>query len=218
MHRKNSFTTLMASLTIVSASPALASVVNGDFEDTTGLSFDSAGFVAAPPPGWTDAGNADAITGNTYNGQDFVEPHDGTTSGFASGPSVTVDLNENILEQVITGLSGEQVLSFTFLNIGIDGSFGDGLVRGGARVLDSDGTTVLGTFTSSTLSEQTSENGTINFTASGSEATIQFYTFVSTNSFFGASVDDVSVAPVPEPGSLALLGLSGLLVLRRRRS
>lgn len=215
MYVKNSIAATMASLAMVSASPALASVVNGDFEDTTGLSFDGAGFVAATPPGWTDAGNADAITGNTYNGQDFVEPHNGTTSVFASGPSVTVDLNEHILQQVITGLSGEQTLSFTFLNIGIDGSFGDGQVAGGARVLDSDGTTVLGTFTSSSLLEQTSENGSIVFTPSGSEATIQFYTAFSTNAFFGAAVDDVSV--VPEPGSLAMIGLSGLAMLRRRR-
>lgn len=34
---------------------------------------------------------------------------------------------------------------------------------------------------------------------------------------FGGVIDDLSVSEVPEPGSLALLGLGGLLVARRRR-
>lgn len=59
------------------------------------------------------------------------------------------------------------------------------------------------------------------FTAPSNASTLpyffpQVYALPGTNSYMG--IDDVSIHAVPSPGSAALLGLSGALILRRRRT
>lgn len=53
------------------------------------------------------------------------------------------------------------------------------------------------------------------FVAAGTEITLQF---VSTTGDDTVRVNSIAFSVVPEPGSLALLGLGGLLIARRRRA
>lgn len=50
------------------------------------------------------------------------------------------------------------------------------------------------------------------------QATNQNYIYIGTNLNNAGAVDNFAITAVPEPGSLALLGLGGLLIARRRRS
>ena len=200
---------------------------NGEFTDLTGTgSADGNGYRnlgTSAPPGWSFGGNADALNaqvngaGSDYNGQDFLEIYVGPNNPLSGN---AVDLNEAILSQTVADLlDGGYQFGFSFVNLD---AFGGAEIAGSVVVFDSDGTTVLASYTSDQLSAQEVETGSLVFDSTGDTVTIQFFTASSTTAFSGAGLGEVSLryAPsaVPEPGSLALIGLAGLLAsLRRHR-
>lgn len=96
---------------------------------------------------------------------------------------------------------------------------GTSLTYVGGDVLAS--SSLTGTLTSSTSVQAFAEQLTATGSTSNTYLWLVFRNDITGNStnFFSPQfmIDDVTATPIPEPGSLALMGLGGLCLLRRRR-
>jgi choice-of-anchor C domain-containing protein len=200
------------SLLALTASPAAAQIdllVNGDFE----APIIGGGFQAIPPgpglTGWTVGGaGIDHIAG-------FWQPSSGAQSIDLSALSAG-----SITQTVNTLLGSPYSLVFDLA----------GNPDGGDAIKDvlveiSDGPSSVETFDITGFSRTNMgwSTRTINFVATSTTTTVTFTSLE--NNAFGPALDNVHLfgpSPAPEPGALALLGLTGIpllgAVIRRRRA
>lgn len=205
-----------AALIIIESSVSLKTasaelILNGSFENATG----------GVPDNWTATGN---LAVSSSQGET-----DGTNAlAFSIG---NVPSNGAISQSFATIADTSYRLSFDFGKYSINQpnevarlqvDVFDGTGFGGSQILNqlvSDATPATGE-PNSTDSPSVYSPFQFDFTASGTTSTLRFSDFSDAQSGgggFDAMLDHVRVAAVPEPSSLALVGLSVFVFLGRRR-
>jgi len=211
--------------------------------DTTGTSadfaqFDSAVDLSAPVIDFTPTETPTAIAGTgglsgllvTSTGGNFAPgagPTEGvpifdgffTTNTMMGGPTSGITSLSNIV-----GINAGDSVTLTVFAIGDqpDQVSNQSLSINGGAFTPFGVQTVFPTTTPATLAEQIAATSQVTFVApAGGVTDLEFEVdgiavFSSTNGF-SITVDPAAVAVVPEPGSLALLGLGSLFCLSRRR-
>jgi hypothetical protein len=218
------------------AGPALAGnlLANGSFEQpvaTSGLNCggipDCQGFNIGDPIGtaaWTVVGPGPIdptktpiiiLTSNYNEGGYFFQPEDGNQSLDLTGMS---NQGLNGVQQIVaTTVGAAYSLSFWIGHHAQDPNFYNGPA---AATLKIDGSPV-GVFSNNNVPPPDLldwEEFTFDFTAAGAATTIAFFNAISDLSQNEVGLDNVVLAAVSEPASLALLaGGLGLLTLRLRR-
>jgi hypothetical protein len=182
----------------VSVASANNLIANGDFE--------TAPFNPSPNAvitGWTNSG--DTRYGQVFNGTYWgISPHGGSYQALLGGLGAL----EFLSQDVATTPSGSYELSFWLANVFSSTSTAQVKI-GGTTVWQENN---QGVFPYTPY--------TFDFTATSATTNIEFG-FRQDDTYF--LLDDVSVASVPEPGTLtllgsAVLGLAGVVYLRRRRA
>jgi hypothetical protein len=192
------FKVLLASLALMGAQAVQANVlVNGDFE-TGNLT------------GWTASGDVNSTSLMPYFGAGVLADNGLHMVAFNAGDSTP----NGVLSQTFATMAGTAyTLSFDFgvTTNGAQGLLVDVLGSGGSLVQSQ----AFVSYTGLALS-----HFSLAFTADGSTATLRFSDQINNPTISqDAMLDNVSVeaANVPEPGSLALLGLGLLGVVAARR-
>lgn len=195
---KRTFRTLVA-LTALCAASAHAGIINGSFEDDTQAAGTWA--IYSSLVGWTGGEGGielrNNVAGTAHTGVNYIE----------------LDTNYNSLaSQVVTTDGAWYNLSFAYsprMDIGAGSN--------GIEVYWND--VLLDTFTG--VGGSSGNNWTVyNIAVLGTNpaSTLKFVA-TGTSDSYGGSLDSVSITRLPEPGTLALLGLGilGLAVAARRR-
>jgi hypothetical protein len=117
------------------------------------------------------------------------------------------------IRQDVSLATGDYTLSF--LQCAFHGDFGTGEGAVTADVLDSNGNSLLGGAQTSTTAPH-ADWGTVTYSFSVANAGTYGIDFLSTSGMAG-NIDDVRLNPVPEPASLAALGIGAIAVIRRRK-
>ena len=208
---------LMTSLTFAAANTTQAAIVsptNGGFESPDASAF------GAVIDDWTQAGNTGVVDGNggtNYPGLAtnqwaviFSNPN-GTTGSIEQSVG-TVDAGSTIyrltFDQSQNALGGDLGASaLTEVEILVDGVVVDSY-DSTANIPDQ------GEGVSNEIFDFTLDTAVVGIDA-GDDVTVRFTADVDGGQWV---FDNVEIAVIPEPGSLALLGLGGLLMLRRRRN
>ena len=197
---------MIASLTLASSASAALTVVNGNFQNTTGLTAMGADWYSGVPTGWTSS----SVT-NTY-----------TVGGPATSLLNLTSLVANI-EQLSAGPSAPfyQNIGTTDVRSSITLTFDfllpwyGGLPANlGAEIWDATNSAVLAG--SSSIATTGAKTITAQDVAAGTNIHIRFWK-VSDSGY--PAIDNVSISttPVPEPSAALLGGLGMLALLRRRR-
>lgn len=200
-----------------------AGVNNGDFNDTPAATDANGGATFADTPFWTDIGTGGFTATTTFN---FL--YDSTRNMYIRQHSDGFTYAANATGYTI---AAGDVFNVSYL--WLDGSGWTDASDQVTIVLYTTSDNIIGG-TQSILQQQNSGISTSNTTW---EAVVQnsFYTAVAADAgkklFVGvtsispsstaisfARIENLNVEVVPEPGSLALLGLSGLIMVRRRRA
>ena len=186
------FALLYASITAANSQ----TIINGDFEDTTGLTGPGT-YLQGNLVGWT--GSVQLVS-TTYNPL-IYSPTNGAYVldwEFSSGSSI-------YLEQVVTGFTYGQMYS---LNYEV-GNRGPAVAP---RINIGSGTVV---HTMSGVVNMTPTS--LLFTATGTSQYMRIVFSGGTDNSVRGTFDNFTITKVPEPSTVAVLGLSGLCVLLRRR-
>ncbi len=191
------------------ASPGFLSaqtVVNGSFEsgiDPSPDFIDVAAVDSSTITGWTvSSGSIDYIGGRWASA-------DGSRSIDMNGSSA------GTLTQTITGLSsGQSYHLFFFMAASPDAGAG---VSRSMQVSMGASSQIFSAISTGSISNPGWTQRQMDFTASGSSMNLSFASLVSGN--YGATLDAVSIVPVPEPGifSLGFAGLGLALFARRKQ-
>ena len=213
MNRKTMLTALGSFALIAGSAQADLVVTNGDFSadghvtpgdgpqtitdwfDST-ENFSSWNFVEA---GGTESAAALGAGGGASEGWIYQSP-----GNYNAANGSTLNWSLTVQNSALSNNSTFDIEFFTGAFAGADGTDLVGLTSLGADTFTDSGN---GTY------DETAASGSIDLSGlgDGSEVWIRI-----ANTAFD-SVDDVSVEVVPEPSSLSLLGLGGLVMLRRRR-
>ncbi len=182
---------------------AALTIINGDFQDLTGLTLTTTGWYRGVPTGWSSA------TGNLgYNVIDWNAGNLGAniqTLGPAS-PYAPLYQSAGLLDS-----AGKVTLTFNIL--GLSGTYG---MAAGIYRANLDGTpvTTFDSLITATYSETSSSLQTLEVldVAAGTRVGVAFWSWAGS-----PGVDNVSLVPEPSTGTLLLLGFAGVAALRRRR-
>ena len=195
---KTTITTL-TSVVILTCAAHGQTVINGDFEDTTGMTDVGISYVGAIP-GWGENGEIMKVT----------EAASAAISTAANGDNILdFDLNatpgsELSIDQVISGfiIGGQYTLNYLAGN------------RGAAP---NSVVSIAGESNTHSFTEQTAfAPASITFTATDVNETLRI-DFVSFNSTLKGNFDNFSITQVPEPSSALLTLLGSFCFITRRR-
>ena len=182
---------------------AALTIINGDFQDLTGLTLTTTGWYRGVPTGWSSA------TGDLgYNVIDWNAGNLGAniqTLGPAS-PYAPLYQSAGLLDS-----AGKVTLTFNIL--GLSGTYG---MAAGIYRANLDGTpvTTFDSLITATYSETSSSLQTLEVldVAAGTRVGVAFWSWAGS-----PGVDNVSLVPEPSTSTLLLLGFAGVAALRRRR-
>lgn len=192
--------------------------INGDFDASSPTYNTNASGTLGP--GWTISNASPDIVnlatrvdsyGNHPSGP-FAFPGSETVS--LQGGSFLYAVSTEAFSQTLSGFNiGTQYsLSWEESNFGAN-LFSTAISGDGGWSITADGT-IIG---SSTLDYETAwRTNSTTFTAGEEEITFNF-TSVNSGTSSKVGIDNIQLSAVPEPSSAALLGLGGLVLLRRRR-
>ena len=184
-------------------SQSAPSLLNGNFQDLTGLTLTTTGWYRGVPTGWSSA------TGDLgYNVIDWNAGNLGAniqTLGPAS-PYAPLYQSAGLLDS-----AGKVTLTFNILGLSGTSGMAAGIYRAN---LDGTPVTTFDSLITATYSETSSSLQTLEVldVAAGTRVGVAFWSWAGS-----PGVDNVSLVPEPSTSTLLLLGFAGVAALRRRR-
>ena len=183
---------------------AALTIINGDFQDLTGLTLTTTGWYRGVPTGWSSA------TGDLgYNVIDW------NAGNLAANIQTLGPISPSFapLYQSAGLLDSAGKVTLTFNILGLSGTYG---MAAGIYRANLDGTpvTTFDSLITATYSETSSSLQTLEVldVAAGTRVGVAFWSWAG-----APGVDNVSLVPEPSTSTLLLLGFAGVAALRRRR-
>ena len=183
---------------------AALTIINGDFQDLTGLTLTTTGWYRGVPTGWSSA------TGDLgYNVIDW------NAGNLAANIQTLGPISPSFapLYQSAGLLDSAGKVTLTFNILGLSGTYG---ISAGIYSANSDGSPITA-FNSLATASYTQASGSLQTlevldVAAGTRVGVAFWSWAGS-----PGVDNVSLVPEPSTGTLLLLGFAGVAALRRRR-
>ena len=185
-------------------SQSAPSLLNGNFQDLTGLTSIGGGWYNGVPTGWSSATTTLSYNVINWNAGDLAANIQ--TLGPTSPSFAPIYQSAGLLDS-----AGKVTLTFNIL--GFSGTYG---IAAGIYSANLDGTPVT-SFDSLVSAAYTENSGSLqtleafNVTA-GTRVGVAFWSWAG-----APGVDNVSLVPEPSTSTLLLLGFAGVAALRRRR-
>ena len=185
-------------------SQSAPSLLNGNFQDLTGLTSIGGGWYNGVPTGWSSATTTLSYNVINWNAGDLAANIQ--TLGPTSPSFAPIYQSAGLLDS-----AGKVTLTFNIL--GFSGTYG---IAAGIYSANLDGTPVT-SFDSLVSAAYTENSGSLQTleafnVAAGTRVGVAFWSWAG-----APGVDNVSLVPEPSTSTLLLLGFAGVAALRRRR-